>query len=82
MHRVARFFGRASRSEFWWCVRFLVGSPLLLPGLASHKIAALFALATFVPYRAAGSRRPRDDGHSPWRRLIGVVRASARRRAG
>jgi uncharacterized membrane protein YhaH (DUF805 family) len=78
MHRYADFVGRASRSEFWWFVLFLVGSQLLL-GLVSHKIAALFALATFVPYLAAGSRRLRDAGHSPWWWLISLVPARSAR---
>jgi uncharacterized membrane protein YhaH (DUF805 family) len=70
--RYADFVGHASRSEFWWFALFLVGSQIVL-GLVSHKIAALFALVTFIPYLAAGTRRLRDSGHSPWWWLVSVV---------
>ena len=68
----ADFIGFASRSEFWWFVLFLVAGQVVL-GLVSHKIAALFGLVTFVPYLAAGSRRLRDTGRSPWWWLVSFV---------
>ncbi len=68
----ADFVGLASRSEFWWFVLFLFAAQLLL-GLVSHQIAAVFAIAMFIPYLAAGTRRLRDTGHSPWWWLISVV---------
>lgn len=68
----ADFVGMASRSEFWWFVLFLFVGQLLL-GVFSHKVAALFAVLTLVPYLAAGTRRLRDTGHTPWWWLVGVV---------
>ena len=68
----ADFIGTATRSEFWWFVLFLVVVQSLL-GIVSHTIAAIFALATLVPYFAVGTRRLRDTGRSPWWWLIGLV---------
>ena len=68
----ADFIGFASRSEFWWFVLFLSAGQVLL-GLVSHKIAALFALVTLVPYLAVGTRRLRDTGRSPWWWLVSLV---------
>ena len=68
----ADFVGTATRSEFWWFILFLVVVQALL-GIVSHTIAALFALATLLPYFAVGTRRLRDTDHSPWWWLIGLV---------
>ncbi len=68
----ADFIGAATRSEFWWFVLFLVVVQALL-GIVSHSIAAIFALATLVPYFAVGTRRLRDTGHSPLWWLIGFI---------
>ncbi|MDP9124577.1 MAG: DUF805 domain-containing protein, partial [Pseudomonadota bacterium] len=68
----ADFIGTATRSEFWWFILFLVVVQALL-GIASHVIAAIFALATLVPYFAVGTRRLRDTGRSPWWWLIGLI---------
>jgi len=68
----ADFVGFASRSEFWWYVLFLIVGQVLL-GLVSHKIAALFALVTLLPYLAVGTRRLRDAGRSPWWWFAGLI---------
>jgi len=68
----ADFIGLASRSEFWWFVLFLVAAQVFL-GAFSHKIAALFAIVTLIPYLAAGTRRLRDTGRSPWWWLVSLV---------
>ena len=68
----ADFIGMATRSEFWWFVLFLIIVQALL-GIASHAIAAIFALATLVPYFAVGTRRLRDTGRSPWWWLICLI---------
>jgi len=70
--RYADFVGFASRSEFWWFVLFLVVGQLLL-GLVSHKLAALFGLISFIPYLAAGTRRLRDTGRTPWWWLVSLI---------
>ena len=68
----ADFIGTATRSEFWWFILFLIVVQALL-GVASHTIAAIFALATLVPYFAVGTRRLRDTGRSPWWWLVGLI---------
>ncbi len=68
----ADFIGTATRSEFWWFILFLFVIQALL-GIVSHVIAAVFALATLVPYFAVGTRRLRDTGRSPWWWLIGLI---------
>jgi uncharacterized membrane protein YhaH (DUF805 family) len=68
----ADFIGRATRSEFWWFVLFLIVVQILL-GVISHWLAVIFGLATLVPYLAVGTRRLRDTGRSPWWWLISLV---------
>jgi uncharacterized membrane protein YhaH (DUF805 family) len=66
------FSSTATRSEFWWFILFLIVVQALL-GIVSHAVAALFALATLLPYFAVGTRRLRDTDRSPWWWLIGLV---------
>ena len=68
----ADFVGMASRSEFWWFVLFLFLGQILL-GTISHRIAALFAILTLIPYLAVGTRRLRDTGRTPWWWLVSLV---------
>lgn len=68
----ANFNGRASRSEFWWWALFcLLGSAVL--GAFSHKLSAVFSLATFVPYIAVAARRLHDTDRSGWLQLVGLI---------
>lgn len=63
--KYADFSGRASRSEFWWFALFvtLVTSALAYFGEA---LASAFLIAMLLPLLAAGARRLRDSGKSPW----------------
>jgi len=73
----ARFGGRASRSEYWWCVLFtLIASAtagaldVLFPG---DLLQTLFRILTFIPGIALGIRRMHDIGKSGWWLLIGLI---------
>jgi uncharacterized membrane protein YhaH (DUF805 family) len=66
------FSGRATRSEYWWFVLFIV---LVSAGtsLLSHILSGLFSLATLLPSLAAATRRLRDTGRSGWWQLVCLV---------
>jgi len=65
LKKYAEFQGRASRSEFWWFLLFvlLVGSALAYAG---ETFVSIFLIATLLPLLAAGARRLRDIGKSAW----------------
>jgi uncharacterized membrane protein YhaH (DUF805 family) len=72
--RYALFYGRASRSEFWWwfLVNVLVGGALsALSGNGTNHsntffsiLSALWSLATLVPNLALSTRRLHDTNRS------------------
>ena len=81
--KYAVFSGRATRSEYWWFVLFviLVGVVLALidtaifgvnpeTGEASGILSPLFQLAVFLPMLAAGWRRLHDTGRPGWYLLL------------
>lgn len=70
--KYADFNGRASRSEFWWFALFvtLVTAALMYFGEA---LASVFLIAMLLPLLAAGTRRLRDSGKSPWWQLFLLV---------
>lgn len=68
----ATFDGRASRTEYWWFVLFvlLAGSA----GTLVHEVlGALVLLLTLVPLVAVGTRRLHDTGRSGWWQLLSLV---------
>jgi len=69
--KYADFEGRAERSEFWWFMLFCVVINALL-GFAAEWAAGIFFLVMLVPCLAAGTRRLRDTGRSPWWWLLMV----------
>jgi len=69
--KYADFEGRATRSEFWWFMLFCVIINVLL-GVAAEWAAGIFFVAMLVPSLAAGTRRLRDTGRSPWWWLLMV----------
>jgi uncharacterized membrane protein YhaH (DUF805 family) len=70
--KYAEFNGRASRSEFWWFMLFvvLVASALLL---INETVSNIFLIATLLPLLAVGTRRLRDSGKNPWLQLYLLV---------
>lgn len=70
--KYADFKGCASRSEFWWWALFVLLCTMGL-GIISDKLSALFALATVLPYFAAGARRLHDSDRSGCLQLVGLV---------
>jgi uncharacterized membrane protein YhaH (DUF805 family) len=70
--KYADFSGRASRSEYWWFVLFLIGGGLLM-SIVSNLLSLLFTIATVVPAIAAATRRLHDTGRSGWWQLVCLV---------
>lgn len=78
VEKYATFQGRASRSEYWWFVLFLVIVDLILASIDAlmiHRqaLTTLAALATVVPSLAVGCRRLHDTDRSGWWQLLGFV---------
>ncbi len=63
--KYADFTGCATRSEYWWFVLFIIVINSML-SFAAEWAAGAFGLVMLVPYLAAGTRRLRDTGRSPW----------------
>ena len=72
LSKYATFEGRASRSELWWFVLFIVLVSAAC-GIVSDKLSAVFTLATLVPAAAATARRLHDTDRSGWLQLIGLI---------
>ncbi len=70
--KYADFSGRASRSEFWWWVLFVILASAACQAI-SFKLSALFSLATLLPYIAVTARRLHDTNRSGWLQLIGII---------
>lgn len=70
--KYATFEGRASRSEFWWFVLFLVLVSIAC-SIVSDWISLAFSLATLVPAIAVTARRLHDVDKSGWMQLIGLI---------
>jgi uncharacterized membrane protein YhaH (DUF805 family) len=71
------FRGRASRSEYWYFVLFIVicALPAVLVDLAIGRtiFQVIVALATFIPHVSAIVRRLHDIGRSGWFYWIAMV---------
>lgn len=70
--KYADFSGRASRSEYWWFVLFIVLASLGI-SMISDVLGGIFALATLLPSIAAATRRLHDTNRSGWWQLICLV---------
>jgi uncharacterized membrane protein YhaH (DUF805 family) len=70
--KYADFTGRATRSEYWWFVLFIV-LVSAATSLVSHALSGLFSLATLLPSLAAAARRLHDTNRSGWWQLICLV---------
>jgi uncharacterized membrane protein YhaH (DUF805 family) len=70
--KYADFTGRASRSEYWWFVLFIVLASIIL-SMVTPLLSGLFSLATLLPSIAAAARRLHDTDKSGWWQLIGLI---------
>ena len=73
LDKYADFSGRASRSEFWWFVLFVVVVNGIGDIVFRSWITALISLALLVPSISAGSRRFHDINKSGWLQLLGLI---------
>ena len=77
------FSGRATRSEYWWFVLFVVLANVVLAfldaaifgpnpetGESSNVLNSVFQLAVLLPMLAAGWRRLHDTGRPGWYLLL------------
>ena len=70
--KYADFNGRASRSEFWWFMLFIILIASALTYL-SESLTNIFLIMTLLPLLAAGARRLQDSGKSAWLQLFLLV---------
>ena len=70
--KYADFKGRATRSEYWWFVLFIVLASAAA-SLISQSLSGLFSLAVLLPSFAAATRRLHDTDRSGWWQLVVVV---------
>ena len=70
--KYADFSGRASRSEYWWFMLFLVLASLAT-SMISPILSGLFSIGTLLPALAAATRRLHDTNRSGWWKLIAFV---------
>ena len=74
--KYATFSGRASRSEYWWFLLFVVVVNMLLTVLDStlfngqQILSGVWSLATVLPVMAVMIRRLHDTNRSGWWWLI------------
>jgi uncharacterized membrane protein YhaH (DUF805 family) len=67
------FEGRATRSEYWWWVLFIVLVSIALGVLKLQMLGGLFSLGVLLPSLAVGARRLHDIGKSGWWLLIYLI---------
>lgn len=72
VRRWGDFDGRASRSEFWF---FFLAVSVVVGAFAAldDRLGAAALVLCLVPLGAAGTRRLRDAGQSPWWLLFAIV---------
>jgi len=80
--RYVLFYGRASRSEFWWVllinavIGVVLSSLSRIPhggGVAFATLSYLYSLATILPSLALGVRRLHDGNRSGFWLFIGLI---------
>lgn len=67
------FEGRATRSEYWWWVLFVVLVSIALGALKLQMLSGLFSLGILLPSLAVGARRLHDIGKSGWWLLVNLI---------
>jgi len=78
-NKYATFSGRATRSEYWWFVLFILLAYIVLlaltsvmPDLASIAFG-VFVLGTIIPQMSVAVRRLHDSDKSGWWLLINFI---------
>lgn len=65
------FSGRASRSEFWFAMLFVVGGSVLLGAVdRSGLVEKAWAITTWLPATAVTCRRLHDVNRSGWWQIL------------
>ncbi len=72
LSKYADFKGRASRSEYWWFVLFIV-LIAAAASLVSGTLYALTTLALLLPHAAVSVRRLHDIDRNGWWILLGLI---------
>lgn len=67
------FSGRATRSEYWWWVLFVLVIAVVMELLNLGMIGSLVPLVTLLPSIAVGARRLHDIGKSGWWQLLALI---------
>lgn len=68
------FSGRASRSEFWYSMLFVVAASVVARFIDPFGVAgAIVNLGTFLPSAAVAARRLHDINRSGWHQLLSMV---------
>ena len=70
--KYADFKGRATRSEFWWFMLFIV-LVSVATSILSDVLSGLFSLAVLLPSVAVSTRRLHDVNRSGWWQLVGLI---------
>jgi len=73
-----KFSGRASRSEFWWFILFVVIIGIIVSIIdnaigAGSIISGIWSLAVLLPVLGLYFRRLHDTDRSAWWLLIGLI---------
>lgn len=70
--KYAQFSGRASRSEFWYWILFVILAGVIA-SLLGDVANVVVAIGTIVPNLAIAARRLHDIDKSGWWQLIGII---------
>ena len=77
LKKYAEFEGRSTRTEYWmfFLVHLLItiGLSIITGFIGLQILVTLYGLALLIPALAAGARRLRDAGFTPWLLLIGLI---------
>lgn len=74
LNNYAELDGRAGRAEYWWFFVF-VSLTVSVAALLHEALGGAVLLVWALPLVAAGARRLRDAGHSPWWQLLALAPA-------
>ena len=70
--KYADFNGRATKSEFWWWVLFVI-LVSFAANILNNKLGLLISIGTLLPNIAVTARRLHDTNRSGWWQLIGII---------